>query len=64
MGELWGIDRLPINKQKSSFKHMVNLLRFQVIGIIVVYITHWPARSPDLTSADLFLWGYIKGNVY
>ena len=25
---------------------------------------HWPARSPDLTSPDFFLWGYIKDNVY
>ncbi|KAL3272786.1 hypothetical protein HHI36_014246 [Cryptolaemus montrouzieri] len=24
----------------------------------------WPARSPDLTSLDFFLWGYIKGMVY
>lgn len=25
---------------------------------------HWPARSPDLTSPDFFLWGYIKDTVY
>lgn len=25
---------------------------------------HWPARSPDLTSPDFFLWGYLKGKVY
>ena len=25
---------------------------------------NWPARSPDLTSVDFFLWGYIKGMVY
>jgi Helix-turn-helix domain (DUF4817) len=24
----------------------------------------WPARSPDLTPADFFLWGYIKDTVY
>ena len=24
----------------------------------------WPARSPDLTSADYFLWGHIKEIVY
>ncbi|KAJ4430158.1 hypothetical protein ANN_22368 [Periplaneta americana] len=23
----------------------------------------WPPRSPDLTSPDLFLWGYLKGRV-
>ena len=26
--------------------------------------TPWPARSPDLTPCDFFLWGYIKSKVY
>lgn len=25
---------------------------------------HWPPRSPDLTSPDFFLWGYLKDAVY
>lgn len=25
---------------------------------------HWPARSPDLTPMDFFLWGYLKQKVY
>ena len=24
----------------------------------------WPARSPDLTPPDFWLWGYVKDNVY
>ena len=24
----------------------------------------WPARSPDLTPCDYFLWGYVKDNVF
>src|ERR1700712_6084313 len=24
----------------------------------------WPARSPDLTPLDFFLWGYVKNQVY
>ncbi|KAG4068807.1 hypothetical protein HA402_002498 [Bradysia odoriphaga] len=24
----------------------------------------WPARSPDLTPLDFFLWGYVKHQVY
>ena len=24
----------------------------------------WPPRSPDLTSPDFFLWGYLKDAVY
>ena len=25
---------------------------------------HWPARSPDITAMDYFLWGYLKQRVY
>ena len=25
---------------------------------------HWPARSPDLTPCDFFLWGWLKDEVY
>ena len=24
----------------------------------------WPPRSPDITSLDFFLWGYLKSKVY
>jgi hypothetical protein len=24
----------------------------------------WPARSPDLSPPDYFLWGYLKDRVY
>ncbi|KAJ4435591.1 hypothetical protein ANN_18207 [Periplaneta americana] len=24
----------------------------------------WPARSPDLSVCDFFLWGHLKNNVY
>ena len=24
----------------------------------------WPTRSPDLTPADFFLWGLLKGKLY
>ena len=27
-------------------------------------LMEWPARSPDLTSLDFFLWGYVKSIVY
>ncbi len=26
--------------------------------------TNWPARSPDLTPLEFFLWGYVKDQVY
>lgn len=24
----------------------------------------WPARSPDITPLDFYLWGYVKNEVY
>lgn len=27
-------------------------------------VIEWPARSPDLTPLDYFLWGYLKSKVY
>ena len=28
------------------------------------HLLSWPPRSPDLTSCDLFLWGFVKDSVY
>lgn len=39
----------------------------QVFGQRVVALGHdveWPARSPDLTPCDFFLWGHIKQKVF
>lgn len=39
----------------------------ELFGNQVVALNHtveWPARSPDLTPCDFFLWGYIKSRVY
>jgi hypothetical protein len=30
-------------------------------GLVVV---EWPARSPDMTPPDFFLWGYLKDRVF
>jgi hypothetical protein len=27
-------------------------------------LTEWPARSPDLTACDYWLWAYLKEKVY
>lgn len=39
----------------------------RVFGRRVIAIGHeveWPARSPDLTPCDYFLWGYLKSKVF
>ncbi len=28
------------------------------------HAVEWPARSPDLTPLDCFLWGYLKSKVF
>ena len=27
-------------------------------------VVKWPPRSPDLSTCDFFLWGYVKGLVF
>ena len=39
----------------------------ELFGDHIVALNHnieWPARSPDLTQCDFFLWGYLKSKVY
>jgi len=39
----------------------------ELFGDQVVSLYHdreWPARSPDLTPCDYFLWGYVKSRVF
>ncbi len=52
--------------------HRITPLMFE-IGLIKTFpkkwLGHrgpvdWPARSPDLTPTDYFMWGYIKDIVY
>ena len=31
---------------------------------VAINKTLWPPRSPDLTTSDCFLWGYLKSKVY
>lgn len=50
--------------------HKTRLVRRRlqdVFGRRVIAMGHqipWPARSPDLTPFDFFLWGYLKQKVY
>jgi hypothetical protein len=32
--------------------------------MIVGVLTTWPPRSPDATPCDLFVWSYVKDQVY
>ena len=71
------IDDLPLNIARDMFFHqdgapphntrmVQNYIneRFDNRVISTHGAVRWPARSPDLTPMDHFLWGYIKDQVY
>jgi len=40
-------------------------MQFSILGLKPRFgDVPWPPRSPDLSSCDFFLWGYLKGRVY
>lgn len=58
----WAQDGAPAHRTRAVRNRLV-----EVFGRNVVAIGHqveWPARSPDLTPLDFFLWGYLKCKVY
>ncbi|GBN34663.1 hypothetical protein AVEN_176139-1 [Araneus ventricosus] len=55
-------DGAPAHKTSSVKQYLVEQFGEQII----VYggFQEWPPRSPDLTLMDIFLWGYLKQQVY
>lgn len=56
-------------QQDGAPPHNTNLVRQYLDQHYAVWIGNggpivWPARSPDLTPLDYFLWGTIKDNIY
>ena len=60
----------PIFQQDGAPAHTSNIVREYLLRklgnnwISKRGPIHWPARSPDLTPLDFFLWGYVKDKVY
>jgi len=55
-------DRAMSHTARDSMAAVSNLFRNHVTsryGDIT-----WPARSPDLSACDFFLWGYLKSQVF
>ena len=44
----------------------MTVLRSRFLGQMISRFgdIEWPARSPDLSPLNFFLWGYLKGTVY
>lgn len=55
-------DGAPTHNLRDVSNYLEN--RFQNKVISTYGHTRWPARSPDLTPMDFFLWGYVKERVY
>lgn len=49
-----------------SSRQVVGLLRDEFGQKVIANNgpVHWPARSPDLTPMDYFLWGWMKSQIY
>ena len=60
----------PYFQQDGATCHIIRLnmeiLRQTFPGILISRFgdVEWPARSPDHSPLDYFLWGYLKGKVY
>ena len=52
-------DGATCHTSNASMREIENLLKTELSQKNL-----WPPRSPDLTPADLFLWGLLKGKVY
>lgn len=55
-------DGAPAHNSRDVRQYLSERFPRKVIGTYSE--TPWPARSPDLTPLDFFLWGYIKNEVY
>ena len=54
-------------QQDRATCHTANLTKKmleEVFNTRLISKPKWPARSPDLTPPDFFLWGMLKGRVY
>ncbi len=58
----WVQDGAPAHRRVEVRDRLQALFGNRVIGI--GHAREWPARSPDLTPLDFFLWGYVKSKVY
>ena len=51
--------------KKFNIVQRTQIVRFyyQNQGSIIHTCINWPSRSPDLTSPDFLLWGYLKKKI-
>ena len=57
----WAQDGAPCHSRREVTARLTELFGDRVIAMNRA--VEWPARSPDLTPLDFFLWGYLKSKV-
>lgn len=58
----WQQDGAPAHTAKETMKILKQFFGDRLLSKNAEI--EWPARSPDLTAPDFFLWGYLKSKVY
>ena len=58
----WFQDGAPAHRRRDVRDRLQELFPNRVVAL--GHQPEWPARSPDLTPLDFFLWGYLKEKVY
>ena len=64
---VYQLDGAPCHYQRNVRNFLNETLPNRWIGRAVNNdrnLLLWPPRSPDLTTCDFFLWGYVKDNAY
>lgn len=61
--EVWfQMDGCPAHSSRVVRDYLVDAFQGNVIG--PNHRINWPARSPDLSPNDFFLWGHLKDKLY
>lgn len=55
-------DGAPAHNSRDVREYLFNRFQGKVVGTYSE--TPWPARSPDLSPLDFFVWGYIKNEIF
>jgi hypothetical protein len=56
------MDGCPAHSTLAVREYLNRAFNGNVIGLN--HTVNWPARSPDLSPNDFFLWGHLKNRIY